>query len=164
MAKSRTRLSNFTFNFHFSLLCIGEGNGNPLQGSCLENPRDRGAWWAAVYGVTQSRTRLMQLSSSRAKRVLGVSPGGISGKESTCQYRRQKRCKFNPWIRKIPWNRKWHSTSVFLPGKSHGQRSLLGYSPWGHKRVGNDLAAKTTRASPIGQSAVQMHQDVPVGL
>ena len=43
-------------HFHFSLSCIGEGNGNPLQCSCLENPRDRGAWWAAIYGVTQSRT------------------------------------------------------------------------------------------------------------
>ena len=51
-------------HFHFSLSCIGEGNGNPLQYSCLENPRDRGAWWAAVYGVTQSRTRLKWLSSS----------------------------------------------------------------------------------------------------
>ena len=49
---------------HFSLSCIGEGNGNPLQCSCLENPRDRGAWWAAVYGVTQSRTWLQWLSSS----------------------------------------------------------------------------------------------------
>ena len=45
-------------HFHFSLSCIGEGNGSPLQCSCLENPRDRGAWWAAVYGVAQSRTRL----------------------------------------------------------------------------------------------------------
>ena len=45
-------------HFHFSLSRIGEGNGNPLQCSCLENPRDRGAWWAAVYGVTQSRTQL----------------------------------------------------------------------------------------------------------
>ena len=52
------------FHFHFSLSCIGEGNGNPLQCSCLENPRDRGAWWAAVSGVTQSRTRLKRLSSS----------------------------------------------------------------------------------------------------
>ena len=51
-------------HFHFSLSCIGEGNGNPLQCSCLENPRDGGAWWAAVYGVAQSRTRLMRLSSS----------------------------------------------------------------------------------------------------
>ena len=43
-------------HFHFSLSCIGEGNGNPLQCSCLENPGDGGAWWAAVYGVTQSQT------------------------------------------------------------------------------------------------------------
>ena len=51
-------------HFHFSLSCIGKGNGNLLQCSCLENPRDGGAWWAAVYGVTQSRTRLKRLSSS----------------------------------------------------------------------------------------------------
>ena len=51
-------------HFHFLLSCIGEGNGNPLQCSCLENPRDRGAWWAAVYGVAQSRTRMKWLSSS----------------------------------------------------------------------------------------------------
>ena len=50
-------------HFHFSLSCIGEGNGNPLQCSCLENPREGGAWWAAVCGVPQSRTRLKQLSS-----------------------------------------------------------------------------------------------------
>ena len=52
-------------HFHFSLSCIGEGNGNPLQCSCLENPRDGGAWWAAVYGVAQSWTRLKRLSSSK---------------------------------------------------------------------------------------------------
>ena len=51
-------------HFHFSLSCIGEGNGNPLQCSCLENPRDWGAWWAAVYGVAQSQTWLKWLSSS----------------------------------------------------------------------------------------------------
>ena len=50
--------------FHFSLSCFGEGNGNPLHFSCLENPRDGGAWWAAIYGVTQSRTWLKWLSSS----------------------------------------------------------------------------------------------------
>ena len=51
-------------HFHFSLSCIGKRNGNPLQCSCLENPRDGGAWWAAIYGVTQSRTQLKWLSSS----------------------------------------------------------------------------------------------------
>ena len=52
------------FHFHFLRSCTGGGNGNPLQCSCLENPRDGGAWWAAVYGVAQSRTRLKRLSSS----------------------------------------------------------------------------------------------------
>ena len=56
-------------HFRFSLSCIGEGNGNPLQYSCLENPRDRGAWWAAIYGVTQSWTQLKRLSSSSSSRV-----------------------------------------------------------------------------------------------
>ena len=50
-------------HFHFLLSCIGEGNGNPLQCSCLENPRNGGAWWAAIYGVSQSRTRLKRLSN-----------------------------------------------------------------------------------------------------
>ena len=54
-------------HFHFSLSCTGEGNGNPLQCSCLENPRDGGAWWAAVYGLAQSRTRLKRLSSSSSR-------------------------------------------------------------------------------------------------
>ena len=60
-------------HFHFSPSCTGEGNGNPLQCSCLENPRDSGAWWAAVYGVAQSRTRLKRLSSSSGNgtRALG---------------------------------------------------------------------------------------------
>ena len=57
-------------HFHFSLSCIGEGNGNPLQYSCLENPRDGEAWWAAFYGVAQSRTLLKQLSSSGSSRQL----------------------------------------------------------------------------------------------
>ena len=54
-------------HFHFSLSCIGEGNGNPLQCSCLENPRDGGAWWATVYGVAQSQTGLKWLSSSSSR-------------------------------------------------------------------------------------------------
>ena len=60
-------------HFHFWLSWIGEGNGNPLQCSCLENPRDGGAWWAAVYGVTQSRTRLKRFNSSSSKVMLEAS-------------------------------------------------------------------------------------------
>ena len=114
-------------HFHFSLSCIGEGNGNSLQNSCLENPRDGGAWWAAVYGVAQSRTRLKRLSSSM---VSSGFPWWPIGKESTCQCRRHK---FKPWVRKILWRRKWQPTPVFLPGESHGQRSLVDCSPWGRE-------------------------------
>ena len=74
-------------HFHFSLSCIGEGNDNPLQCSCLENPRDGGAWWAAVYGVAQRWTRLKQLSSSSS------------------QCRGNKSHRFDPWVGKIPWRR-----------------------------------------------------------
>ena len=56
-------------------------------------------------------------------------PGGASGKEPSCQYRRLKRCGFDPWVGKIPWRRAWQATLVFWPEESHGQRSLVGYSP-----------------------------------
>ena len=85
-------------HFHFSLSCIGEGNGNPLQCSCLENPRDRGAWWAAVYGVAQSRTRLKQLSSSsrefRKMVLINLSAGHQwrrRHRQQTCGHREGRR-------------------------------------------------------------------------
>ena len=62
-------------------------------------------------------------------------PGSTSGKERVCQYRRHKRCSFSPWVRKIPCRRAWPPTPGFLPGEPHGQRSLVGYSPWGLKGV-----------------------------
>ena len=65
-------------HFHFSLSCVGEGNGNPLQCSCLENPWDRGAWWAAVYGVTQSQTRLKRLSSSSSSSTQHMTMGALT--------------------------------------------------------------------------------------
>ena len=72
----------------------------------------------------------------------------LSGKECACRYRR---CRFNPWVGKIPWRRKWQPTAVFLPGIFHRQRSLAGYSPWGHK-VGRDWMTEpsntTTPSSP----------------
>ena len=84
-------------HFHFSLSCIGEGNGNPLQCSCLENPRDGGALWAAVYGVAQSRTRLKQLSSSSNAGYLGSIPG----------------------LGRSPEEGNWLPTPVFLPEELH---------------------------------------------
>ena len=71
-------------HFHFSLSCIGEGNGNPLQYSCLENPRDGGAWWAAVCGVAQSRTRLKRLSSSSST----TKREGNAVKSSSTEFRK----------------------------------------------------------------------------
>ena len=73
-------------HFQFSLSCIAEGNGNPLQCSCLENPRDGGAWWAAVYGVTQSRTWLKWLSSSSSSSIANQLPslGQFSPCGSVC--------------------------------------------------------------------------------
>ena len=66
----------------------------------------------------------------------------FSDKESACQ---RRRCGLDPWVGKIPWRREWQLTPVSLLEKSDGQRSLVGYSPWGRKRVGNDLATKTTK-------------------
>ena len=67
-ANAQVSLSTVGLHFHFSLSCIGEGNGSPPQCSCLENPRDQRAWWAAVYGVAQSRPRLQRLGSSSSRR------------------------------------------------------------------------------------------------
>ena len=60
-------------------------------------------------------------------------PRCLSGKESACHCRRHKRCRFDPYVRNIPWSKKWQAIPVFLPGKFHGQRSLAGSSPKGHK-------------------------------
>ena len=77
-------------------------------------------------------------------------PPWLSGKGPTCQCRR---CGFDPWLRKIPWRRKWQPTPVILPGKSHGQRSRTGYSPWGH--IESDTAERLTTItnSLLGRSA-----------
>ena len=118
----------------------GGGHGNPLQCSCLENPRDSGACWAVVYGVVQSWTWLNRLSSKEylpyITWYLGF-PGGASGKEPTCQFRRCKRHGFSPWVGKIPWRKAWQPAAVFLPGDFHGQRNLACYSSYSSQRVGH---------------------------
>ena len=116
--------SNMTerLHFQFSLSCIGEGNGNPLQCSCLENPRDGEAWWAAVYGVTQSQTRLKWLSNSNGEDqasqvMLVVKSPSANARNIRDKFRRHKRSEFNPWVWKIPWRRAGQPTPVFLPRK-----------------------------------------------
>ena len=127
-------------------------NGNPLQYSCLENPRDRGAWWAAVSRVAQSQTRLKRLSSSsssssRLAKTIDIEINrerkdsiqillfwATSLVAQMVKHLLQcRRPGFDPWVGKILWRRKWQLTPVLLPGESHGQKSLAGYSPWGHK-------------------------------
>ena len=95
----------------------------------------------AVYGVAQSQTRLKWLSSSIPVWEL---PRWLSGKESACQSRRHG---FDPWVEKIPWRRKWHPTPVFLPGKSHRQRNLVRYSPWGCKEL--DTTKQLSNSIPV---------------
>ena len=77
----------------------------------------------STYALLLTNKELIYESSTRL-------PWWLSGKESTCQCRR---CAFDPWDGKIPWRRKWQPTPVVLPGESHGQRSLVSYSPWGGK-------------------------------
>ena len=84
MGSHRVR-HDWAISLSLFLSCIGEGDGNLFQCSCLENPRDGGAWWAAVYGVTQSRTRLKQLSSSSSSQCSWGFPGGSDGNESACK-------------------------------------------------------------------------------
>ena len=75
--------------------------------------------------------------------------GGASGREPACQCWRLKRCRFNPWVRKIPWRRKGQPTPVFLPGESHGQRSLAGYSPRGHEESDTTETTSCTAHVPL---------------
>ena len=77
---------------------------------------------------------------------------GDSGKVPVCQCRRHKRHRFDPWVGNIPWRRKWQPTPVFLPGKTHGQTSLEGYSSWGGERVGYDLVTNNSAVMMTGFS------------
>ena len=99
-------------HFHFSLSCIGEGNGNPLQCSCLENPRDGGAWWAAIYGVAQSWTWLKWLSSSSSS----WSRNHWSRNHSWDRYRNRRNCFINhllPYAIQRLHRQHWESGQIF---------------------------------------------------
>ena len=83
-------------------------------------------------GISASFSLLRSYRRLRTTRFRSIK--GPQHLRSKC--RRHKRCRFDPWVRKIPWRKKWEPTPVFLPGKPHGQRSLVGYSPWDHKESG----------------------------
>ena len=96
-------------------------------------------WIAVSYFMGASWSR----DQTQVSCIAGF-PGGPSGKEPACQYRRHKRCVFDSWVWKIPCRKAWQPTQVFLPGESHGQRSLAGYSPWGHKE--SDMTEQPTKS------------------
>ena len=90
-------------------------------------------------------------------------PRWLSCKKSAWQCRRLRRCRFDSWVGKIPWRRKWQSTPVFLPGKSCGQRSLAGYSPWGHKEL-DMTEQQSTRAHTHTHTHTHTHKSEYRGL
>ena len=110
------------FHFHFSLSCIGEGNCNPLQCSCLENPRDSGAWWAAVYGVTQSRTGLSDLAAAAVLIIIVFSV--LIGKVAESQ-KNSRISEIHDWTGTAIWV-PWVQTLNFLRLTPIGQR----FSEW----------------------------------
>ena len=118
---------------------LGGGHGNPLQYFCLENPTDRGNWWATVHGVTKSRTRLKRLSVHPRPVINPLLPS--CGDTWTLQRWLLKECSWKslsnsaelPPHREWGQRRRWHPTPVLLPGKSHGRRSLVGCRSWGRK-------------------------------
>ena len=83
---------------------------------------------------------------------------GASGKEHACQCRRCKRHGFDHWVRKIPWRRKWQPTAVFLPGEFHGERSLAGYSSWGHKELDMSAIIDVIKTASVA-AAVLLHEE-----
>ena len=139
MGSLRVRF-NWATSLSIFLSCIGEGNSNPPQCSCLENPRNGGAWWASIYGVAQSQTWMMQLGSSSS--VLGEEAStkvalpkrnaqmwltnailnfplatlGFRAVKNLPANARDTRDRFYTWVGKIPWRRKWQPTPIFLPG------------------------------------------------
>ena len=137
------------FFFNSSIVGLrGEGNSNPLQDSCLENPMDRGAWYATDYGVTKSRTRLSDFTSlhftSRAFLEKAMAPHSSTLAWKIPWMQEPGRLQ-SMWLQRVghDWSdlaaaaavyfprRQWHPIPVFLPGKSHGCRSLVGCRPWG---------------------------------
>ena len=82
-----------------------------------------------IFNIVSEVLAVIVLLSVGLWSELSGFPGSASDKEPTCPFRRSKRCRFYPWVGKIPWRRAWQPTPVFLPGESHGQRSLAGYSP-----------------------------------
>ena len=123
-----------------------EAGGETLEGKGIQNPVTKIVLFACQHSHHQKDDSISHLLYFVCVIIIrnqyidpncnGGLPWWLSNKESTCQFR------FHPWVGKIPWRRKWQPTPIFLPGKSHGQRGLVDYSPWGPKIAGYNLATK----------------------
>ena len=137
---------------HFLLQCMKVKSESEVAKSCLtrSDPMDCSLPGSSVHGIFQARLLewgAIAFSHSRHKESLMLSlglPRWFSGKESACQCKRCKGLGFNPWVGKISCSRKWQPVPVFLPGKFHGQRSLVGCSPWDSKEL--DMTERTHTA------------------
>ena len=149
---------------HFLLQCMKVKSQSEVARSCptLRDPMDCSPPGSSVHGIFQARvlewgaiafsvSSLLESMRLRDFHFHGF-PGGASGKEPACQCRRHRKCGFDPWVRKIPWRRKWQQVS--LPGESHGQRSLAGYSPRGCKESDTTEVPKHRRACACALSRV----------
>ena len=127
------------------ILCVLLMKAEREPGTCLSTGRAR---------TPSQPCRLCSGSLDTGAGFLSLRPAGLGcssgarGKDPACKCRRCKRLRFDPWVGKTPWRRKWQPTPVFLPGECHGQRSPAGYSPWGQKEP-DTLKQLSTQASSV---------------
>ena len=129
-----------------SLLHIGESPGNLVTLRIISQQ-----WTGTIFSLVTSQFRLGTIRWTHRDFL-----GGSVVKESACQCWRCSRHKFNPWIRKILWRRKWQPTPVFLPGESYGQRSLVGCSSWGCKESNRTEQVSTHTCKMNSPSIIQL--------
>ena len=119
----------------------------------------RSWWWTGKPGMLQPMVS-QRVGHNWATELnwscIQSLPWWLRSKEFACQCRRHN---FNPWVKKIPWRRKWQPTPAFLPGKSYSHSCLVGCSPWGHERVGHDLATKQQNKSDIQGWLTLLHKE-----
>ena len=113
-----------------ALFCVFR---KPCSAVCVQVRWEWSIWYNQYWGFQLSVSRARGQGSWGAHKGF---PGGANGKEPTCHCRKHKRCRFDPWVGKMPWRKAWQPTAVLLPGESHGQRSLAGYSPRGRHESG----------------------------
>ena len=144
ISKNAKRCSKYLVIGEITIKTTVRPPGIPLSRPKIKKTDNSKSWWEWKISVTFTHCswewKMLRTLRDNVWQYL-LKPGGASGKEPTCQCRRHKRCGFDPWIVKIPRRRKWQPTPVYLPGESHGWRSLAGYSPQGCKE--SDMSEAT---------------------